>query len=482
MLRYSVEDVGVPGVVAGALDADGSVRVLAYGSGGVHAPPLGPRSVFEIGSITKTFTGTLLADMVARGEVALDDPVALYLPDDVTVPSRGGRRITLLDLATHRSGLPAWARNREASDPEETFADRGVEMMYEFLSRYELERDPGARYAYSNLGFGLLGHALARAAGRSFPDLVRARILDPLGMDMTGYTPAGEMAEWMTLGHEPGDVVPIESDALRGAGGIFSNARDMLTYLEANVGLPRTDLERAMRVAHEPRATTEPDRPGGEIGLAWQTLPAGDRSIVWHGGRHAGYMGFVGFDPERRVGLVLLANTEAFGISGFGLSVLMTPRPPPEWRGAPVDRSTLREYAGEYRGASGGSLYVRFEDEGWLTYQPRGNARTRLYPRSDSSFYMMRGPWTLTFRRDGARQVVGMHMVIDEREPTPSRRGMERTVDRVGDESPPPRAVAAGDVWSSFTMPWRPALAIVVGALLVLALMVLAGRIRRRLT
>lgn len=478
MLRYSVEDVGVPGVVAGALDADGSVRVLAYGSGGADAPPLGPRSVFEIGSITKTFTGTLLADMVARGEVALDDPVAMYLPDDVTVPSRGGRRITLLDLATHRSGLPVWARNREASDPEETFADRGVEMMYEFLSRYELERDPGARYAYSNLGFGLLGHALARADGRSLPDLVRERILDPLGMDMTGYTPAGEMAEWMTLGHEPGDDVPIETDARRGAGGIFSNVRDMLTYLEANVGLPRTDLERAMRVAQ--RARTSMDREGMEVGLAWRTLTAGDRSIVWHTGRHAGYVAFAGFDPERRAGLVLLANTEALEIGR--LSVLMTPRPPPEWRGAPVDRSTLREYAGEYRGASGGSLYVRFEDEGWLTYQPRGNARTRLYPRSDSSFYMMRGPWTLTFRRDGAGEIVGVHMVIDEREPTPSRRGVERTVDRVGAESPPPRAVAAGDVWSSFTMPWRPALAIVVGALLVLALMVLAGRIRRRLT
>lgn len=479
MLRYTVEDIGVPGLVAGALDADGSTRVVAYGTGGGDTRPLGPRSVFGIGSVTKTFIGTLLADMAARGEVALDDPVSMYLADGVTVPSRGGREITLLDLATHRSGLPTWARDAGVSDPEEVFADRGVEAMYDFLSAYELEREPGTEYAYSNLGFGLLGHALARTSHRSLPDLVRKRILDPLGMDMTTYAPTGEMAEWVTLGHEPGDVVPIESDALGGAGGLFSNAQDLLTYLEANVGPPRTDLERAMRMAQRARASM--DGEGMEVGLAWRTLTAGDGSIVWHTGRHAGYTAFAGFDPERRAGLVLLANTEVLEIGGFGLSVLMTPRAPPEWRGAPVDRSTLREYAGEYRGASGGSLYVRLEDEGWLTYQPPGNARTRLYPRTDSSFYMMRGPWTLTFQRDGGGEVVEMHVAVDEREPTPSRRGTERTVDRVGAGTPPPRAVAAGNVWSSFTIPWRPALAIVVGALLVLALVVAAGRMRRRL-
>lgn len=478
MLRYVVEDVGVPGIVLGALEADGATRIVSYGTGGPDAPPLGPRSVFEIGSVTKTFTGTLLADMVARDEVALDDPVSMYLPVEVTVPSLGGRRITLLDLATHRSGLPRSGRNPRVADREGADTDQGVEAMYAFLSAHELRHEPGARYEYSNVGFGLLGHALARAAGRRLPDLVRKRILDPLGMDRTGYVPTSEMAARMTPSSASDDAASANADARRGAGGILSNAEDMLTYLEANVGPPETALERAMRMAHRARMPTS-DR-GAEIGLAWRTHTVGERSIVSHSGRRAGHRAFIAFDPERRIGVVLLANSVAFtDIGDFGTSILMTPRPPPEWN-ADVDPATHREYAGEYRGDSGGSVHVRWEDEGWLTYQPPGNARTRLHPRSDSSFYMLRGPWTLTFRRDEAGEVMEMHMAVDER--ASAARGFERTVDKVGDESPPPRAVAAGNVWSSFTFPWKPALGIVVAVLLALAVVALAGRLKSKLT
>lgn len=478
MLRYIVEDVGVPGIVLGALDADGRTRIVSYGSGGPDAPPPGPRSLFEIGSVTKTFTGTLLADMVARGEVALHDPVSTYLPDEVTVPSRGGRQITLLNLATHRSGLPRSERPPRTPDREDVEIDQGVEAMYAFLSAHELRREPGARYEYSNLGFGLLGHALARAAGRSLPDLVRERILDPLGMDRTGYVPTSEMAARMTPSSAPDDAASPNADARRGAGGLVSNAEDMLTYLAANVGRPETDLERAMRMAHRARMPTSDG--GAEIGLAWRTHTVGERSIVSHSGRRGGHRAFVGFDPERRIGVVVLANSVAFtDIGDFGTSILMTPRPPPEWN-ADVDPARHREYAGEYRGDAGGSVHVRWEDEGWLTYQPSGNARTRLYPRSDSSFYMLRGPWTLTFRRDGAGEALEMHMAVDER--APAARGLERTVDKVGDESPPPRAVAAGNAWSSFTFPWRPVLGIVGGVVLALALLAIAGRLRNKLT
>jgi serine-type D-Ala-D-Ala carboxypeptidase/endopeptidase len=111
MLRYIVEDTGTPGLVLGIREADGATRIVSYGSSGRRALELGPRSPFQIGSITKTFTAAVLADMAARGEVALDDPVARYLPEQVRVPSRDGREVTLLDLATHTSGLPTWPMN-----------------------------------------------------------------------------------------------------------------------------------------------------------------------------------------------------------------------------------------------------------------------------------------------------------------------------------------------------------------------------------
>ena len=161
LIRSRVEEGRVVGIVVGVMEADGTTFIAAYGDAGAEARPLGQRSVFEIGSISKVFTGILLADMVAQGEVSLSDPVSKYLPDGVTMPSRGGREITLLDLSVHHSGLPRLPDNMSPADPANPYADYSVEQMYSFLSGYELQRDIGSQYEYSNFSTGLLGHVLA---------------------------------------------------------------------------------------------------------------------------------------------------------------------------------------------------------------------------------------------------------------------------------------------------------------------------------
>src|SRR5207244_7748295 len=148
------------GIVVGLLDPSGARRIIAVG--------VDQAAVFEIGSITKTFTASILADMVDHGEVRLDDPVAKYLPPSVRVPSRNGKQITLLDLATQSSGLPRMPSNFTPKDSLNPYADYTVQQMYAFLSSYALTRDVGAEYEYSNLGVGLLGHALALKAGTSY--------------------------------------------------------------------------------------------------------------------------------------------------------------------------------------------------------------------------------------------------------------------------------------------------------------------------
>ena len=158
------------GIVAGLLDARGS-RVVSYGQSGTGRP-LDGNTVFEIGSISKVFTALVLADMVRKGEVALEDPVAKYLPDTVKIPARNGRQITLLDLATQSSGLPRMPTNFTPKDPANPYADYTIRQLYDFLSGYQLPRDPGERYEYSNLGFALLGHALALRAGQPWEQLV----------------------------------------------------------------------------------------------------------------------------------------------------------------------------------------------------------------------------------------------------------------------------------------------------------------------
>jgi D-alanyl-D-alanine-carboxypeptidase/D-alanyl-D-alanine-endopeptidase len=160
------------GIVVGVIEPTGR-RVVAYGNLAAGDPrTLDGDTIFEIGSVTKVFTSLLLADMVNRKEVALDDPAAKYLPESVKMPERNGKSITLLDLSTHRSGLPPLPSNFKLKDPYNPYGDYNVDDLYQFLSGYTLARDPGSEFEYSNLGAGLLGHLLAYRAGTDYGSLV----------------------------------------------------------------------------------------------------------------------------------------------------------------------------------------------------------------------------------------------------------------------------------------------------------------------
>jgi CubicO group peptidase (beta-lactamase class C family) len=435
MLRYLVEDGEAPGIVLGILEADGSTRIISHGSAGPNTRPLGPRSVFEIGSINKTFTGALLADMVARGKVALSDPVSKYLPASVRVPSRGGRQITLLDLATHHSGLPRLPDNHSPADPANPYSDYTVAKLYAFLSSHELQREPGAKGEYSNLGMGLLGHALARAAGVSYQELVRERILKPIGMRTTGWAVEGALAEWTTKGHnDAGQVVPFwfGTEAIYGAGGLRSNLEDMLAYLKANVGPADTGLERAMRDAHQVRQQLDGN---SSIGLGWQVADYQGRKIVTHGGGTGGYRTQIAFDPEKRVGFVMLTNSGRFK-DDIGMDFLRR-GPPLAIREAPVSREILKSYVGEYQVAPGSSMVVKLEDDGTLTVRAPNNVRFRMYAESDAKFFLKRTPWRFTFTRDASGAVAGFIVNMN---------GTDRTARKVSSAEPHPGPGGQGEV------------------------------------
>ena len=433
MLDYLVADGATPAIVLGIVDGHGATRVLGAGSGGSRS--VGARTVFEVGSINKTFTGTLLALAVRRGEVALDDPVADYLPDSVTVPRQGDREITLLDLATHRSGLPGLPTNYLPGDLGDPYAAYTLDVLYDFLSSYELTREPGTHTEYSNLGFGLLGHALARAAGTTYTALLRERILDPLGMNDTGYEQGAEAAERTAVPHSRGEEVPLwtGTEAIRGAGGLRSTMADMLRYLEANLGPPESELERAMRDAHETRAPFDVQGVDAtRIGLAWQKIPldsSGDRVIITHGGNTAGSSARIAFDPERGVGFVRLTNVGAFP-DDIGLYLLRT-GPPIDDPVVDVPVEALRRYVGAYRFAPGANLYIRLDDRGgWLTSQLGRTVEFRLYPDSDTSAYLRRIHARFAFRVDDAGEVEAAVL-------NPGPR--ERVLPKVADETPSPR-------------------------------------------
>lgn len=404
-IRSLVEEGPATAIVFGVLEADGSTRVVSYGDAGSDARPLGPRSVFEIGSISKVFTATLLAEMVARGEVSLSDPVSKYLPKEITVPSREGREITLLDLATHQSGLPRNPDNMSSADPKNKYADYSAEKLYTFLSSHELRREPGSEMEYSNLGMGLLSHALARAGGGSFKDLVRERILDPLGMNMTGYALEGEMAEWMAEGYDKdGNVATFwDVDVLAGAGGLRSNVEDMLVFVAANMGSQNTQLERAMRDTHEIRKRRNAQYG---IGLSWQVRSDKDGQILLHSGGTGGYHTEIAFDPDKGVGYVLLTNSAGFD-NDFGLDLLRGKVPPVQRTKVEVAAEILETYVGEYEFAPGFTIVVSLED-GTLFAQPTGQEKAPLFAESETKYFLKVVDAQITFTKDDSGAVTEM--------------------------------------------------------------------------
>jgi serine-type D-Ala-D-Ala carboxypeptidase/endopeptidase len=306
------------GLVVGLLEPTGR-RLVSHGELERGDPrPLTGDTIFEIGSVTKVFTALLLMDMVERSEVALSDPVAMYLPAGITVPRRKGREITLQDLATHRSGLPRLPSNFLPADPSNPYRDYGVEQLYEFLSCYELPRDVDSQVEYSNLGFGLLGHALERRAGLDYESLLRARVLDPLAMSSTRMALTQEMNARLASGHD-GKLERVGSwdlSTLAGAGALRSTANDLLTFLGAQLDDAAPPLRNAMTAM-----LRVPDPMGRESAIGWQvvtldgTFTRDSHRIVWMSGATGGYLSFCGFEPVARTGVILLAN--AFSVSAM---------------------------------------------------------------------------------------------------------------------------------------------------------------------
>lgn len=309
VIREWVESGKSPGIVVGLLDQNGT-RVLAYGNSGVQGTPLDGRTIFEIGSITKTFTTSLLAEMAARGEVRLDQPVAELLPDSVRVPAWNGRQVTLRDLATHTSGLPRNPTNLAPRDSTDPYADYSVRDLYQFLASYELTRAPGSEVEYSNAGMGLLGHALALRAGKSYEELLIERILAPLQMTDTRISLSPAQEARRARGHtETGEPTPHwHFLSLHGAGALNSTTEDLFHYLAANLGNSGGQLIPILATTHEIQI---PSNDTMAIALGWLVDQSrADRPLWWHNGGTGGFRSFAGFDPAGKRGVVVLSNAD----------------------------------------------------------------------------------------------------------------------------------------------------------------------------
>jgi CubicO group peptidase (beta-lactamase class C family) len=393
----------VSGLVVGIYDA-GKLEIYGFGKGPGDKPPTGD-TLYEIGSITKVYTGLLLADAVQRKEVQLDTPLAELVPPGVTVPTRENAVITLRHLVLHSSGLPRLPNSikPDAPDPYGKYTE---DMLLQDLIQANLETPPGTQVVYSNFGTGLLGFVLGKKLGGGYRSVVKTRVLEPLGLASTFFTiPAGAAPRRATPTND--DLAPVPpwtwTDALAGAGGLTSSARDQLKLIDAELDAAsggKGALRGAMRFSQEEQLA---DRPSDNAGLGWLIDPRG-RHI--HNGGTSGSRSFIGFDAKARRGIVVLASTGTSLVDRLGgvlFDVLDNTAKPP---GPLPSAAQITSYVGSYD-FSGTKLAI-VQSGNRLYIEGPGEPRHRLMPVTDVAFWIEALQAVAFFHKDGdvVKQVV----------------------------------------------------------------------------
>ncbi|MDP5081599.1 MAG: serine hydrolase [Winogradskyella sp.] len=399
-----------PSIATAYIEGD-NVVYYNYGKTEVNVgQPVDENTVYEIGSISKVFTTILLADEVLKGNMVLTDPISKYLPKTLNIPQRNAKVITLQDLATHTSGLPRMPDNFNPADPNNPFADYTVKQLYEFLSTYELTRDIGVQYEYSNLGMGLLGHILELHTGTPYENLILNRIAEPLGMNSTGIVFTTAMKEKLALGHN--DQLEVVSNwditTLAGAGAIRSTTSDMVKFIQANISTDDTALNKAMKLSHKIAFTD--DNLNFKIGLGWHY--ATDNTITWHNGGTGGYRAFAGFLNNTNKGVVVLTNSIS-SADQIGLKLLDTPLnlELPKKKAFPdvvdLPSEILATYIGTYQLAPEFTLTIT-QNEKQLFAQATGQSKFEIFPSSENKFFLRVVEASITFSQNEEGKINGL--------------------------------------------------------------------------
>jgi D-alanyl-D-alanine-carboxypeptidase/D-alanyl-D-alanine-endopeptidase len=381
-----------PTLIIAYVDGDKS-EVTSFGTLENGTKPNGD-TVYEIGSITKTFTAALLADAIRSGRVKSDTPVAALLPD-FAVPARDGLPITLASLATQSSGLPYMPDNLSPTEAANPYANYDAAKLKAFLAGYALKRDPGEAYEYSNLGFGLLGFALTQP--QPYGEALRAKIFQPLGMTTSAVGLTDAMKAHLAQGHNNHNrnTVNWQFDVLAGCGSIDSTGNDMLRYLKANMAAGRAAMSPAFRLAQQPlRDVDKTER----IGMAWMTRAAQPKDVVWHNGTTFGYASFIGLTADGKRGVVILTNIGG-SVDDLGFAAL-SDAPLRSYRTVAVDRSILNSYVGVFKAPGGGLIKIYLQD-GQLYAQAKGEDGIPLFAQSSDEFFTRIDGFHLIFRNNG---------------------------------------------------------------------------------
>lgn len=341
------------------------------------AARIGVDSAFEIGSVSKTMTAVLLADLILQGKGSLDDRLADWLPPGTKVPQYDGRPILLRHVVTHTSGLPALPSRLHAKDMADPYAGLDASALLASLADAKLDAAPGTRFEYSNFASMVLSYAVARKAGSDLETLLKRRLFAPLAMDKA-YVSAKPDGVRVATGHsQNGTAVPAWTFAtdLAGVGGVHATLEDMIRYVQASLDLSESAISPALELSRK-KVSEQP-----AMAMNWMLVPLAGRTLHLHEGGTGGFSSFVALDPANRRGVVILSDTSWNSIGGLGALGLHLVEPSlplgKPRHDVPAPKPLLEALAGRYRLPSLPPMTLRQRD-GKLFVQADGQSEFEL--------------------------------------------------------------------------------------------------------
>ncbi len=358
----------------------------------VCADPTETRSItsqtaFEIGSISKTMTATIVAALVEEGKLSLDDPLSKLLPN-ASIPSYQGQAILLRHLVTHSSGLPPLPSQMAISKPANPYSMLTQKQLYDSLADVTLTAAPGSRFEYSNFAMMALSHALAEFTGKPFEVLLNQYITSPIGMDQA-YVDDKPTDVVTAQGHRQTGAATSAWDFTNdtaGVGGVRASLDDMIAYAKANLGLMKTQANTYLHATH----VALEGASGPNVGMNWMLPPLGNRQLIAHEGGTGGFSSLIAMDPAANKAVIILSDTaltDLGGLGGLGMH-LMEPTMPLEAPRLSAQPATelLEQLSGDYELPGGPAMTVSHDGTA-LYVQATGQPKFKMAYDSRGDFY-----------------------------------------------------------------------------------------------
>ena len=403
-----VDSNTVVGLSIGVLRGSESATVH-LGKTKQKGPKPNDETIYEIGSVSKVFTNLLLADAVIQGKVKLEQNAQDLLPEGVTMPKWNDQSISLLDLATHSSGLPRLSDNMPFGNPQNPYVDYPSKLAHEFLNKHKLTRAPGKKGEYSNFGVALLGHMINDQAKVSYDELLKERLAKPLRMQSTTIKLTPAMKKRFATPYLGPDLPTVGWDFadMPGAGGIRSTTSDMMKFAKANLNGIDGELGKAIELAWKEHRQTNESR----MGLGWHITGDGSR---WHNGQTGGFHSMLMLNRKAKHGVVLLSNTGSMEVDRLAHDIVAMLsgeeiKPRAFKAEIQVDEKVMQGYVGRYELTPSVAFTISVED-GKMTVQLTGQPKIPLYAKSETEWFCKVVPAEITFELDEAGKCVALEL------------------------------------------------------------------------